>query len=37
MFLKVAYIANNMNPDQTAPFGAVWSEVILFASMKNLV
>ena len=31
-----AYIANNMDPDQTAPFGAVWSGFIVFASMiKN--
>ena len=27
----VAYIANKMNPDQTAPLGAVWSVFILFA------
>ena len=32
MFL-IAYIANNMDPDQTAPFGAVWSGFIVFASM----
>ena len=33
--LLVAYIVNNMDPDQTAPFGADWSGFILFASMKN--
>ena len=26
-------IANNMDPDQTAPLGAVWSGFIVFASM----
>ena len=31
----VAYIANNMGPDQTAPLGAVRSWFILFASMKK--
>ena len=29
----VAYIANTMDPDQTAPKGAVWSGSIVFASM----
>ena len=33
----VAYIANNMNPDQTAPSGAVWSGFIVFASVIKLV
>ena len=28
----VAYIANNMDPDQTAPLGAVWSGFLVFAS-----
>ena len=28
----VAYIANSMDQDQTAPIGAVWSRFILFAS-----
>ena len=31
----VAYFANNMNPDQTAPKGAVWSGFIWFTSMKK--
>ena len=33
MYLLLDFImeANNMNPDQTAPFGAVWSGFILFA------
>ena len=26
-----------MDPDQTAPLGAVWSGFILFASMKNFL
>ena len=29
----IAYIANNMDPDQTAPLGAVWSWFIVFAYM----
>ena len=32
----VAYLASNMDPDQTAPFGAVWSGFIVFASMVKL-
>ena len=32
----VAYIANTMDPDQTAPLGTVWSEYIVFASMDNV-
>ena len=28
-----AYMANNMDPDQTALSGAVWSVFIVFASM----
>ena len=35
--ILVAYIANNMDPDQTAPLGAVWSGLIVFASMIKLV
>ena len=31
----VAYVANNMDPDQTAPKGAVWSGFILFAFIKK--
>ena len=31
----VAHIANNMDPDQAAPKGAVWSGSIVFASMRN--
>ena len=27
----VAYIANKMDPDQTAPKGAIWSGFIMFA------
>ena len=27
-----AYIANNMDPDQTAPLGAVWSGLLVVAS-----
>ena len=30
---QVVYIAINMDPYQTAPKGAVWSEFIVFASM----
>ena len=30
-------IANNMDPDQTAPLGAVWSGFIVFASIMKLV
>ena len=33
----VAYIANNMDPDHTAPWEAVWSGFIVFDSMKTLV
>ena len=32
-FFLEACIANNMEPDQTAPIGAVWSGFIVFASM----
>ena len=32
-----AYIANNMDPDQTAPIGAVWSGFIVFASIIKVV
>ena len=35
--ILVAYIANNMNPDQTAPLGAVWSGCIVFASKVKLI
>ena len=35
MFLGGNCIANIMDPDQTAPFVAVWSWFILFASMKK--
>ena len=32
-----APLANNMDPDQTAPKGAVWSGFIVFASIvKNI-
>ena len=33
----IAYIANNMDPDQTAPVGAVWSWFIVFASMVKFL
>ena len=33
---QVAYIANNMDPDHTAPLGAVWSGFIVFAPMIKL-
>ena len=33
----VAYIANNMDPDQIAPLGTVCSGFIVFASMIKLV
>ena len=34
MFLdSLYYIANNIDPDQTAPKEAVWSGFIVFASM----
>ena len=33
----VAYNAKNMDPDQTAPAGAVWSGSILFVSMIKVV
>ena len=32
----VAYIANNMNPDETAPLGAVWLGLRVIASMLKL-
>ena len=31
--LFIFYIANYMDPDQTAPFGAVWSGSIQFVAM----
>ena len=31
------YVANSMNPDQTAPRGAVWSGSTLFVCMLKLV
>ena len=34
---SAAYVANNMDPDQAAPLGAVWSGFIMFASMIKLV
>ena len=33
--LKVI-VANSVNPDQTAPLGAVWSGSTLFAYMQNV-
>ena len=33
----VVYIVNNMNPDQTAPLGAVWSGFIVFASLIKVI
>ena len=33
----VAYIANNMDPDQTAPLGAVWSGFVVFVSKTKVV
>ena len=30
---SATYIANIMNPDQTAPEGAIWSGFMVFASM----
>ena len=35
MFLKEASMANNVDPDQTAPIGAVCSGSTLFASKLN--
>ena len=35
MILKVIF-ANSVDPDQTAPLGAVWSESILFAFMLKV-
>ena len=35
--LLEAYIANNMEPDQTPPLGAVWSGFLVFApTVKEL-
>ena len=36
LYTLEAYIANNMNQDQTAPFGAVWSWFIVFASIVSV-
>ena len=33
LYSSVSYIANNVDPDQTAPMGAVWSGSIVFATM----
>ena len=33
----VAYIANTMNPDQTAPLGAVWSGFVVFAFKNKII
>ena len=33
LYILVACIANNMDPDKTAPLGAVWSGFIVFASI----
>ena len=33
----VAYIANTVSPDQTAPKGAVWSGYIVFAAIIKVV
>ena len=33
--ILVDFIANNMDPDQTAPLGVVWSGLIMFASGWN--
>ena len=35
-FGTIAYIANNVHPDQTAPLGAVWSGFIVFVIMVKL-
>ena len=37
LIFLVAYIANIMDPDQTAPLGAVWSGFILFAPVMKVV
>ena len=36
LFTLVPYIANNMDPDQTAPLWAVLSGFILFAGMMKV-
>ena len=36
LYTLEAYIANYMDPDQTAPVGAVWSGFIVFASMIKI-
>ena len=32
LYVLVACIANNIDPDKTAPLGAVWSGAVVFAS-----
>ena len=36
LYTLVAHVANNMDPDQTAPKGAVWSGLAVFASMLKV-
>ena len=35
-YALLAYIANIMHPDQTAPLGAVWSGFIVLATMVKV-